>query len=344
MNGGNITGANNTAVGLEALKSISGNINGLTAVGYRAGYSTSTHDNALTAFGFEAAKTNTSAIRTTAIGYRALCLLTTGGQNTALGYMAGYNLTTGATNTILGHESCQALVDGDSNTAVGYNSMYVSNSATQNVAVGREAMYSTTSGRYNVAVGYQALYNNTTGNENTALGYNAGKTQGNTTHSLWIANQDAGAGNANCKVFGNSSGACYQGNNSSSWSTTSDRRLKKNIVDNTKGLTEINKLKVRDFEYRKRTEIDMNEFPAATDPNQVVLGEQMQGEDSNVGTHTGIIAQEIEEILPECIAVSHQGAKTVNTDPILWALINAVKELSAENTQLKSRIDSAGIA
>ena len=161
---------------------------------------------------------------------------------------------------------------------------------------------------------------------------------------MWIANGDAGAGNANCKVFGNSSGACYQGNNSSSWSTTSDRRLKKNIVDNTKGLTEINKLQVRNFEYRKRSEIDMDDFPNATDPLQIVLGEKMQGEDSNVGTHTGIIAQEIEEILPECIAVSHQGAKTVNTDPILWALINAVKELSAENTQLKSRIDSAGIA
>ena len=338
MNGGAITGANNTAVGLECLKSISGNINGLTAVGYRAGYSTSTHDNALTAFGFEAGYSNTSAIRTTAIGYRALKLLTTGGQNTALGFMAGYNITTGATNTCLGHECCQALVDGDSNTAVGYNSMYVSNSATQNVAVGREAMYSTTSGRYNVAVGYQALYNNTTGNENTALGYNAGKTQGNTTHSLWVANGDAGAGNANCKIFGNSSGSCYQGSNSSSWSTTSDRRLKKNIVDNTKGLTEINKVRIASFEYRTRSEIDMSEFPNATDPNQVVLGEQKEGENSNVGTHTGVIAQEIEAILPECIATSHQGAKTVNTDPLLWALINAVKELSTEITTLKTKV------
>ena len=87
----------------------------------------------------------------------------------------------------------------------------------------------------------------------------------------------------------------------------------------------------------------MEEFPNATDPLQVVLGEQMQGEDSNVGTHTGIIAQEIEEILPECIDISHQGAKTVNTDPITWALVNAVKELSTQNDALKARLDAAGL-
>ena len=265
-------------------------------------------------------------------------MCSSGGQNTALGYLAGNQITTGGTNTCLGHESMNALVDGSGNTAVGYNSMYVANSADQNTAIGREAMYSSTSARYNVAVGYQALYNNTTGNENTALGYNAGKTQGNTTHSLWIANGDAGAGNANCKIFGNSSGSCYQGSNSSSWSTTSDRRLKKNIEDNNVGLDVINQLRVTNFEYRKRSEIDMSEFPLATDPLQVVLGEGKDGENTNIGTHTGVIAQEIEEILPECIDISHQGAKTVNTDPITWALVNAVKQLSAKVEELEAKL------
>jgi len=99
-------------------------------------------------------------------------------------------------------------------------------------------------------------------------------------------------------------------------------------------------LRVTNFEYRKRSEIDMSEFPLATDPNQVVLGEGKDGENTNTGTHIGVIAQEIEEILPECIDTSHQGAKTVNTDPILWALVNAVKDLYAEIEQLKTQINN----
>ena len=81
----------------------------------------------------------------------------------------------------------------------------------------------------------------------------------------------------------------------------------------------------------------MSEFPLADNPHHVVLG------DGNEGVHTGVIAQEIEEILPECINVSSKGAKTVQTDPIVWALVNAVKELSAENTALKQRLDAAGL-
>ena len=57
-----------------------------------------------------------------------------------------------------------------------------------------------------------------------------------------------------------STGGVYQGNNSSTWSTTSDRRLKKNIVDSTIGLAEINQIKVRNFEYK--TEDELSEIEA----------------------------------------------------------------------------------
>jgi hypothetical protein len=140
------------------------------------------------------------------------------------------------------------------------------------------------------------------------------------------------AGNAATWIHGNSSGACYQGNNSSSWSTTSDGRLKKNIVDNNKGLAEIDQLRVTNFEYRKEDEIDISEFPLADGPHQVCLNDETK----EGVAQTGVIAQEIEAVLPECIKVSNRGAKTVNTDPILWALVNAVKELSAKVTALES--------
>ena len=32
--------------------------------------------------------------------------------------------------------------------------------------------------------------------------------------------------------------------------------------------------------------------------------------------------------------------KTTNTDELIWHLVNAVKELSAENTAMKARLDA----
>jgi hypothetical protein len=74
----------------------------------------------------------------------------------------------------------------------------------------------------------------------------------------------------------------------------------------------------------------MSEFPLAKGPHQVVIGK------GNEGVHTGVIAQEVEAVIPKCIEVSDKGAKTVNTDPILWALVNAVKELSAKVKALEA--------
>ena len=50
----------------------------------------------------------------------------------------------------------------------------------------------------------------------------------------------------------------------------------------------------------------------------------------------GLIAQELEKILPECVNTSSTGVKTVDSDNLTWYLINAVKELSAEVQALKA--------
>ena len=53
------------------------------------------------------------------------------------------------------------------------------------------------------------------------------------------------------------------------------------------------------------------------------------------GKQLGVIAQELEEILPDLITETSQGVKTLNADNLTWYLINAVKELSAEIKVLK---------
>ena len=107
-------------------------------------------------------------------------------------------------------------------------------------------------------------------------------------------------------------------------STTSDRRIKKNIEDNTTGLEVINEIRVRNFEYRTEDEITEVPSHAAIDKEGIQLG---------------VIAQEIETILPEVIKEESTGVKTVNPDNITWYLVNAVKELSTQVDELKAKLN-----
>jgi hypothetical protein len=50
----------------------------------------------------------------------------------------------------------------------------------------------------------------------------------------------------------------------------------------------------------------------------------------------GLIAQELETVVPECVDISEQGVKTVNTTHLTWYMINAIKELSAKVTALEA--------
>ena len=117
----------------------------------------------------------------------------------------------------------------------------------------------------------------------------------------------------------------YQGNNSSSWSTTSDRRIKKNIVDNNIGLAEINQLRVRNFEYRTEDEIEDKNIADRAVPNK--------------GVQVGVIAQEVMDIIPAVVNTHEEtGIMSVNPDNLTWYLVNAVKELSAKNEALEARL------
>ena len=79
---------------------------------------------------------------------------------------------------------------------------------------------------------------------------------------------------------------------------TSDQRLKKNIVDNTVGLTAINGIKVRNFEYRLPDEItDLDKSNAV----------------NITGTQLGPIAQELQQVLPDCVKTESTGVMSVNS-------------------------------
>tara|TARA_B100000674_G_C37567349_1_gene790157 strand:- start:26 stop:748 length:723 start_codon:yes stop_codon:yes gene_type:complete len=234
-----------------------------------------------------------------------------------MGRNAGYSNTTGSSNVAIGQD------------AMGTTS--TSHTANHNVCVGRRAGYNITTGNENTCLGqYAASYVNplTTGTYNIYLGSYCYGSAGDVNNEYVIGYNFSGQGSNTFRVKA-SSGA-YQSNNSQNWSTTSDRRIKKNIVDNTTGLDIINQITVRNFEYKTEDEIK-NDNPELTG---VITSVTVEKE----GQQLGVIAQEIENVLPEVVETQTTGIKTVNSDNLTWYLVNAVKELSAKNEALEARI------
>ena len=59
----------------------------------------------------------------------------------------------------------------------------------------------------------------------------------------------------------------------------------------------------------------------------------------NKGTDVGIIAQQIEKVLPEVVTTRDNGYKAVNYEKIVALLIEAIKEQQSEIDQLKDKIN-----
>ena len=288
VNAGNTieSGGNyNVCVGDEAGTAITtGDAN--IYIGFQAGDAATTGGDNI-AIGYDALTTMSTAASNTVVGAYAGDAINTGHQNTLIGHQAGTDLTTGAQNTFLGKNAGDDVTDGAENTLVGFNA------AAHSTAL--------TTGDFNVHLGIYTSASSADAQTETVIGYN-GQGKGNTTG--FIINN----------------GGVYQGNNSADWSTTSDRRIKKNIEDNEQGLDIINNIRVRNFEYRTEDEITEVPTSAAIETEGVQLG---------------VIAQEIEEVLPEVVNEESTGVKSVNSGNLTWYLVNAVKELSAQVEELK---------
>jgi len=186
-----------------------------------------------------------------------------------------------------------------------------------------------TTGDNNVGVGYDTgSYVNelTTGSFNILLGNYAKTSASDSEYQIVLGYNAYGTANNTFTVRGSS--GVYNESNTTAWQTTSDQRIKKNIVDNNSGLDVLNAVQVRNFEYKTEDEI-IKDSPELKDDVKAAVVEKE-------GVQLGVIAQELEKILPECVETLSTGVKIVNSDNLTWYLINAVKELSAKVTALEA--------
>ena len=311
------TGGYNTGVGSDALRSNT-TAEHNTSLGYAAGYNTNT-GGANTAIGSNSLFNNTTGIANSAVGYAALFTNSTGNYNTAQGFGALYYTTT-TNNTAVGAYAGFTNATGAGNTFIGRNAGYTSNSSF-NTAVGYNAGYSLTTGAKNNFFGGDNNLTGaagnaiTTGSANTILGSYNGNQGGLDirTASNYIVLSD---GDGNPRVYISSDRMfapvmnSNAGTNTVKFDTTtkeisydtSSARYKDNIRDSQYGLADVMKLRSAMFEYK-----------------------------NNGRTDVGLIAEEVDEIIPELVPKDLNGRPdAVSYDRMVSVLVKAIQELKAE--------------
>lgn len=96
------------------------------------------------------------------------------------------------------------------------------------------------------------------------------------------------------------------------WTNASDRRLKENIKTITSGLDKVMQLRGVQYEWKK---------------------------DDTDKKNIGFIAQEVMEVVPEVVVQNADGYYSIQESAINAVLVEAVKELKAENDDLRERIE-----
>jgi hypothetical protein len=315
------SGTENCALGYQSLNVATGSKN--CALGTYSGFQiTSGIQNTLV--GSNSGAGMTTGSYNSGVGYIALSATTTGNENTALGYGAGTSNTTGAENVAIGSSALFNNSTGNNNVAVGRRALY-NTTGTGNVAIGESTGNSLAAGSYNIYIGYQTgNATKTSGVDCIYIGRTITPNNAGVNGELVIntnGNNQTGRGDGTGLI--STGGSIYQQNNSSSWATTSDRRLKKNIVDNTEGLDVISQIRVRNFEYRLPEEIT-----------------ELKSQDAvqKSGVQLGVVAQELQEVCSDCVKEESTGVLSVDTSNLTWHMVNAIKDLKAELDTVKAEL------
>jgi hypothetical protein len=101
-----------------------------------------------------------------------------------------------------------------------------------------------------------------------------------------------------------------------SWDVFSDERLKNIKGSFNSGLKALMQLQPLRYEYKPNNTLGIN----------------------SAGEHIGFAAQAVQKIIPEAVTHNAQGYLLINNDPILWTMLNAIKEQQKEIEQLKGQV------
>ena len=344
----NTTGSFNTALGQASLESNTTASNN-TAVGYQAGDAL-TNGAENVAVGSGALGAEVAGDNTVAIGKDALKVQQTNSNldmhNVAVGHSSGFSDTTGRFNTFVGSQSGYSNTTAGYNTAVGYTAGYSLTTGVGNTFIGCTnasvgAGYFVTTGSKNTIIGgfhgnqggldIRTSSNNIVlsdgdGNPNLLID-NAGRIRHFSTNNTNGSVNLVGEGVASYKAIsftrttnGSEVGSIVTNVSSTSYNTSSDYRLKENVVDMTGAIDRVKQLSPKRFN-----------FIADADT-----------------TVDGFLAHEAQTVIPEAVsgvkdAIDEDGnvdAQGIDQSKIVPLLTGALKEAIAKIEDLEARIET----
>jgi hypothetical protein len=153
---------------------------------------------------------------------------------------------------------------------------------------------------------------------NQALRFGNGDIAGSVSFTEWARFTNAGrlgigttAPDSPLTVNGNASKP-----GGGSWNSFSDIRLKNIRGKFNTGLNAVMQLQPLRYEYRSNN----------------AMGLKSDGE------HVGFSAQDVQKVIPQAVTQNESGYLMVNNDPIIWTMLNAIKEQQKEIVELKRQI------
>jgi hypothetical protein len=200
----------------------------------------------------------------------------------------------------------------------------------RNYIFGGLGLGSLTSGYDNISIGFQTGGTLSTGFANTYIGYQAVASSSSVNTEIVIGYQLTGKGSLTTLIRG----TAYNSSNTSSWATSSDERIKTNITDFTLGLDTLGQVNVKTYNYLSDSDI-ATAHPELADSNGLVH----EGLDTEK-TIVGIMAQELEAVLPNSVETRDNGIKSINKDELFWVMLNSIKELKTANDSLVARVEA----
>ncbi len=322
-----------------------------TMIGYESGTNT-TEGNSNLFLGFQTGHSNISGYDNVFIGNRSGYQRVSGYDNIFIGNFAGEESPSGTHSIFIGSEAGKNMT-GDDNISIGDRSgmnAYIENYETFGTAIvgidaGRNITgdYNTifgtgagsswggqSAGNYNVFVGSSAGgggHTSKLGDYNVCIGYEAGF--GATgSNKLYIANNSTTPliyGEFDTPLVRIYSDLQVTGTVEANYGSPSDISLKTNLVHLNSGLEIIKSLTTYYFDW------------TADAKKSYHFGHKKQ---------IGLIAQDVEKVLPELVSVSANGYKIIDYVKLTPVLVEAIKEqqkkinkLEKENKELIKRLD-----
>lgn len=265
----------------------------------------------------------TPGLDNVAVGYHALNAVATGGaDNTAIGSRALDVNTSGAANVGVGTDALGANTTGSSNIAMGSDALALMTDGFANIAIGTGVLEVSANDDRNTAIGFKALSNLTSGSNNVALGDNGGGTLVTGSENVYVASSGVAAEDGTIRIgrsfqtrafvsgirgvttgFSNAVNVVIDSSGQLG-TVSSSRRTKQDIEDLGDVGLKLQQLRPVRFRYIKP-------FADGSQPLQY-----------------GLIAEEVEQVLPELVAYGADGLpETVQYHVLPSLLVAEVQRL-----------------